>query len=469
MNPHATRAAELEEAFLAGAETNLNQARGRRLRGTGWTWTTRSQEDRIRTWLADHRPSDREILRSMPKNKTRILTGTQRSWLFRQRRTSVAMASVLSPIEHYLREDTRPPPVGLADLVAHVKDLVGEAEVPHLVGVCSPGGFTEEARAGGLELPNLTLVLIEPRRDGGWTVVGASPNATSADGRLFDPEATTQKLKRVREEIESRGVDLLTSGLRASAIGDRLGLPARLVMLAFEQAASAQPELKLSRQGDDMLLFRGAPAAMENDEMSMIDRLRQLFTGEGDEAGKINVLTERRAKLMERRDRIYADLSQLEKREAVLLKDGREASSSAVKRRTASQIKQLRDDMNRLNVTASMLGQQVEVISTHIHNLTLIQQGQTTRLPTQAQVAEDAVRAEELLEKLGGDAELAGSLSTGVSSTLTSDEELAILQELEAAPPGREAPKPPAPAPPVAEPEPAPEKKEPQRPEPEAG
>ena len=52
MNPHAKRAAAIEEAFLAGAEANLSQARGRRLAGSKWAWTTRSQDDRVRTLMA---------------------------------------------------------------------------------------------------------------------------------------------------------------------------------------------------------------------------------------------------------------------------------------------------------------------------------------------------------------------------------------------------------------------------------
>src|SRR5512138_3823033 len=67
--------------------------------------------------------------------------------------------------------DETPPPIGLATLVAHVKELAGDADVPHLIGVCSPSGFTDDVKRGGLELPKVTLVLIEPRDDGGWNVL----------------------------------------------------------------------------------------------------------------------------------------------------------------------------------------------------------------------------------------------------------------------------------------------------------
>ncbi len=440
MNPHATRAAEIEMAFLAGAETNLNHAKGTQLRGSRWSWRTRAQEDRIRELMASRRLYDRDLLRALPKNTARVLTGTLPRFFFGQRRSCVAIASVLSPVEEMLTDDGQPRPVGLARLMAHVKELVGDAAVPHTVGVCSPTGFTEDAKRGGIELPNVTLVLVEPRGDGGWTVLPASPNAAPAECKLFDPEAVANKIKRVRDEVGTLSADLLTGGLSASAIARRMDLPAKVVSAAFEQIVVSDSELKLSRQREDVLLYRGAPAGAEEDDMSMVDWVRQLFSREGNEARKINALSERRVKLVQRRDRLYADIGQLEGRESDLLKQGRDTTSPAVKRRVASQIKQLRDDMDRLNSTAKMLGQQVEVISTHIHNLTLIQQGQIAKLPPTEEITEDAVRAEEMLEQLGSDVQLTSSLSVGVSAALTTDEELAILKELDS--PAREEAKP---------------------------
>lgn len=434
MNPHATRAAEIEAAFLAGAESNLNQAREQRLRGSRWVWTTRTQEDRLRELMAANQQHDRDLLRAMPKNTARLLTASQTRWFVGRRTTAVAIATSLAPLEHLLTREDEPPPIGLAELVTHVKGLVGEATVPHLVGVCSPTGFTEDARSSGLELPNVTLVLVEPRADAGWKVTTVGPNARPGDGRLFDPEAVTAKIERVREEIRSRSADLLTGGLSARAIGERLGLPTSLVGRVFEGSISTDPELRVSRQGGDVLLYRGAAAEMEDDEMSMVDWIKQLFSGQGDEARKINALSERRARLVQRRDRLYDDITKLEQREGDLLKQGREAASATTKRRVATQIKQVRDDMERLGATARMLGQQVDVISTHIHNLTLIQQGQLAKLPSSEEITEDAVRAEEMLEQLNAEVDLAGSLSSGITGSAVSDEELDILKELEGGP-----------------------------------
>lgn len=470
MNPEITRAAEIEAAFLAGVETNLQQAKEDRFRGSKWTWTTRTEEDRVRELMQAQHHHDRDLLHAMPKNTARVLTAHQRRWLFWQKPSEVAIVSVLSPIEHLLDPSLGPPPpVGLAELVAHVKQLAGEANVPHLVGVCSPTGFTDDARQSGLDLPNVSLVLIEPRSDGGWTTVGCSRGVRPTDLRLFDPEAVTKKMERVRQEITVCGADLVTGGLSASLLAERLGLPVSLVARVFERMMATDRELRVSWQRGEAMLFRGAAVEAEDPEMSMVEWFRQLFGGEGEEARKINVLSERRARLAQRRDRLYDDIVKLEGRESELLKQGKEAASPTVKRRVATQIKQLRDEIDRLNTTAKMLGQQIDVISTHIHNLTLIQQGQGAKLPSTEEITQDAVRAEEMLEQLGADVDLATSLGTGVGDASITDEEMAILQELDGPAPTEPAPAPREAASPkreVIRPQPAP--KQPDRGEPQA-
>ncbi len=205
--------------------------------------------------------------------------------------------------------------------------------------------------------------------------------------------------------------------------------------------------------------------------MNVVDRIRQLFAKEGDEAQKINILAERRARLSERRDRIYGDVGKLENKEQELVRQGRQNKSTVARRRLAAQLAQLRKDITRQNTTANMLNQQMNVISTDIHNLTLIQQGNMAQLPDTEELTQNAVKAEEMLESLKVDAELVSSLETGLSDAITSAEELAILKEFdepETAPP---APEPAAPsAEPLAETEepPAEPEAEPGRPEPEA-
>ena len=165
--------------------------------------------------------------------------------------------------------------------------------------------------------------------------------------------------------------------------------------------------------------------------MSMVDKIRQLFSREGDEAQKINELSKRRAALSQRRNRMYDDIGQLEKREANLMEQGKANKSQVARRRIAAQVAQLRKDITRQNATTNMLNKQINILSTDIHNLTLIKQGDAASLPSTEELTENAVKAEEMLETLQADADLVGSLDTGISEMLTSDEEVAILKEFE--------------------------------------
>ncbi len=436
MKEERQRALQAETEFLTGVEANLEQAKGRDLIGTIWQTVRADASEQLRSLMVDRGLYDRDLFKELPQNRRVMLHGYERRWWGGKRRTGVAVASTLAPLEAYLADDgdaqAEPPAVGLDELVQHVRELVAHEKVPHLIGVCSPTGFAPEALDAGLDLPGVTLILVEPRADGGWKTHAGSSDATGRICRLFDPEATSRKFKRVRGQIDLHSADLLGSGISARTVAAELDLPPALVAQAFEQACRADSELRISRAGGEPVLFRGAPVSGQEDApMSMVDRIRQLFGAEGNEAKKINVLSERRVSLSQRRDRIYEDIAQLEKKENDLVEQGKATKSQVSRRRIAAQVAQLRKDIGRQNTTASMLNQQINIISTHIHNLTLTQQGEMAKLPEAEELTEVAVEAEEMIESLRADADLVDTLESGVADTMASDDELAILQEFE--------------------------------------
>ncbi len=433
MTLSAAKALQCETDFLSGVEANFEAAKGKLLRGSRWERARDDESDRLRALMAENRVYDRELLKSLPANRRVILRGFERRWLFGKRRTGVAVASVLTPLGHFAAgAEGDAPPIGLGELADHVRKLLTDRKVPHLIGICSPGGFTEEARDARLGLPNVTVVLIEPDEGGGWKIAGSGESSDPRVHRLFDPEGQSQKLDRVRAALESRSADLLTGGVSLSSVSREVSLPPVVVRAAFERVAAADPELRLTAKEGEVLLFRGAPAqAQEKKPMNVIDRIRQMFSGEGNETEKINLLAERRAMLAGRRDRIYEDIAKLEKREAELLEQGKATKSAVPRRRIAAQLAQMRKDIGRQNTTAGMLNQQINIISTDIHNLTLIQQGEMAKLPETEELTENAVKAEEMLETLKADSELVSSLEMGMEATLASEEELAILKEFD--------------------------------------
>lgn len=457
MNELAKHSKQVETEFLAGVELNLERAKGRLLKGTQWERTSHDENERVRALMAQRQKTDRKLLNELPQNRRVVLHGYERRFLFGRRRTVIAIATVLSPVEACLDDQPEQQPVDVNGLMEHVRKVIVDKSTHHIIGVCSPTGFTDDVKGSGLELPNATLVLIEPGEEGGWKTTGLGKRANEDLQAIFDPEAVGHKAQRVRREIRRRSAELLTGSLSARDLARDLGVPEDLAEMAFEMAAEEDPELKVTRKSGETLLFRGAAQTTTETGMNVVDRIRQLFSKEGDEARKINVLSESKAALAKRRDRLYEDITKLEKREAQLLEEGRQATSDVVKRRLAAQVNQLRKDIRRQNTTAAMLNQQLNIISTDIHNLTLIQQGEMAKLPETEELTENAVKAEEMLETLKVDADLVAALETGVSETVTSDEELEILKEFEAAPP----------EPSAAEPEPVGEEQPVEEPEPE--
>ena len=276
------------------------------------------------------------------------------------------------------------------------------------------------------------MVLVEPDGCGGWITTASDENIDPRLLKIFDAEGASQKVDRVRSVIDDYSAELITGGVSASTVANRSNLPMNIVKQGFEEVAKTDPELRLTKKDGEFLLFRGAPVQVqENRSMNVIDRIKQLFSKEGAEAEKINLLAERRAALSQRRDRIYDDIGKLEKQEAKLFDEGKAATSSVPKRRIAAQLNQMRKNIARQNATAAMLNKQIDVISTDIHNLTLIQQGQMAQLPETSELTENAVRAEEMLEELQADADMVGSLETGMEESLMSDDELAIMKEFD--------------------------------------
>lgn len=454
MNPDMQRAKELESAFLAGVQQNIKDA-GSKYTGKLTQLAEIDNGERVRAAMIDLRVHDRKLAAELPQGRGFVVRAFSRRLLLWKKLQSVTIASVLAPPEPLLKSDDPPPPVSLAQMTSHVRSLVTDLRAPHLVGICSPSGFEESVRRAPIDLPNVTLVLIEPTESGGWKVTCPGRSIDERLLKLFNPENVAQKLDRVRREVEERSTDLLTGGLSAASMAGRLGLPPRLVQQAFEQAAKGDPELRVSKRSGDWLLFRGAAlySGEEDGSMSLAQWIKNLFSREGNEARKINVLSERRAALSERLNRMYDDIGKLEKKESQLVDEGKATTSNVVKRRVAAQIAHMRKDIQRCNTSASLLSKQINIISTHIHNLQLAQTGSVAQLPTSEELTEAAVNAEEMLEELAASDELVSSLEVNMAQSAMSAEEAEILKELEGPTPSSAAEerKPPLSEPPVVE------------------
>jgi hypothetical protein len=361
--------------------------------------------------------------------------------------------------------------------------------VPTTTVLVSTGGFTLEAHELAERTADRTLVLAEPNDASGWSIHG--PPETKALNDLLDPEEDDEKRQRVRDLIAEHHVDLLGGGIVADKLAVKAKLPLQQVEGELKSYAKETPGLVAKRLDGRVVLYREgttpiAPLGVKgsstkavksgDSDMPMIERIKALFSRKGETEKKIAFLSERRAVLSMQRDRGYEEISALEEKDNELREQFKTARAPLTKRRVTTQMVQLRKDIERRQQMLAVLNQQVNVVSTHLHNLELTQQGEVADLPDSEEIATDAAAAEEMLAKLQADNELADSVGAGVGGSVAtagmSDEEQALYAELEAenepeAKPVSKTEAPIAESPAPATPQPA--ARQPRRAEPEAG
>ncbi|MFI5381526.1 MAG: hypothetical protein ACHRHE_19690 [Tepidisphaerales bacterium] len=395
----------------------------------------------------DVMPSDREVdLKRMMMQKGihdyavqgRMPLGREVSVTLRKRRFFVFWSIVgdmkvvcISPWQDLL-EGHEPRPADVSDVKAVLERLHKFHGVPQTVVLVSTSGFTESARDLAEQRGQQIAILAEPAASGGWRVKGPAGEEDLLG--LIDPEEDDQKRQRVREQIDKAKVELLSGGVSAEKIAQRTDLPLRMVE---DEVKSYAKEHGLSARKLDgaLLLFRegsglGSPARNGGSDMPFIERLKSLFSMKGETEKKITLLSERRAALSRQRDQSFEEMAALETQETQLKDEFKNTTSNLTKKRLTSQLLQLRKDLERRQQVLGMLNQQINVVSTHLHNLELVQQGSSAKLPDSEELAEDAAKAEEVMAELQASYEVAGSVAAAGPSGM-SEEEQALFEELE--------------------------------------
>jgi len=377
---------------------------------------------------------DRELQNRMPVGQTLDVNLSQKRFWFLKALVGRVRVVCVSPTRALLRGD-EPQAMTPTEVNKLLSQLPPTPQgVPTTVALLSTSGFTLEAHELAERRADRTVLLIEQNSGGGWTVTG--PVETKALSDLFDPENEEEKRSRVRDLIEENKGELLGGGIAADRICAKTHLPAGVVEGELKNYAKNTPGLVAKRLDGRIVLFREgtmpppAAASAGGSVMPLIDRVKSLFNRKGESEKKIAFLSESRALLSQQRDRAYDELGTLEQQESQLKDQFKNAGSDLGKRRITSQLLQLRKDMERRQQRVTMLNQQVNVVSTHLHNLELVQQGQVAHLPNPEAMADDAVKAEEMLATLQANLEMADSVgSVGLSGM--SDEEKALMEELE--------------------------------------
>ncbi len=438
------------QRLLSDDRLRLDTTRGRRVITSLRSAVTQADHsvDLKRLMTELNRP-DRDLQNQMPIGQTLDVALSQRKFLLFNSVVGRLKVICVSPSRALICGQS-PQPLGTADVQKILSEIPPSlGGVPSTVVLMSTGGFTLEAHELADRRADRTVILAEPNQSGGWAVYGPVETKSLVD--LFDPEAEEAKRTRIRVEIEAGKMELSGSGVAGDKIAAKTRLPLQLVESELKSFARSNPGLAARRLDGRLILFReGNVPANQRSQSPLIEKLKTIFSRKGENEKKIAFLSERRAALSQQRDRSYEELAALEKQDVDLRGQFQVAPGELTKRRITGQLLQLRKDISRRQQLLSVLNQQADVVATHLHNLELVQQGQTARLPDGEEMAEDAAKAEEMLAELQADSELASSMSA-VATTSVSQEEQALYDELQnQTSAAAESVKPPAP--PIASP-----------------
>ncbi len=423
------------ERLLNDDRLRIDTLQGRRPVTAFTTRVERTDEGvELKRLMSEMGKFDRDLQGKMPIGETLDVALTRRRFLIFSQWVGRLRVVCTSPTRTLLQGET-PQPMDTPALQKLISAQPTSSGVPTTLLILSTAGFTREAHELAERRAERTVVLAEPNGAGGWTMTG--PVETKALADLFDPEEEEQKRRRVREQVEAQKLDLSAAGVSADKLAAKTELPVQLVEAELKSYAKANPGLVAKRLDGRVVLFREGSAAAAvaavasgGFAMPLIDRITTLFARKGETEKKIAFLSERRTALAQQRERAYEEMSGLETQEGALKRQFQEATASITKRRVTSQLLQLRKDLERRQQLLSVLNQQIDVVSTHLHNLELVQQGNTAKLPDAEEMTADAVKAEEMLAELEAQGELASSVGHGATSGLTAEEQ-ALYEELE--------------------------------------
>src|SRR5258706_909655 len=389
--------------------------------------------EKVKRLMLEMGIADRELQSQMPVGERITVTLRQRNFWRIKKQVGRMQILCLSPTRSLLAGET-PQPLDVADVNRTLGDLskFGGPEVPVTVVLMSTSGFTQEEHALAARTANRTLLMAEPNDAGGWSVSGPSQLRDLTE--LFDPELQDSKRRRVEEFLEENKFELTSGGVATDKIAAKTQLPLQIVESAVRSYAKENPGFVAKRIEGRLMLYREGSAATSDpggSNMPFWETIRGIFKREESTERKIARLAAERAGLTHQRERAYDEIASVEKREAEITKTFATATVLA-QRRIATEISQLRKDIERRQQSLSAIDKKINVVNTGIHTLELKQQVDPDKLKTLENIASSAEDAEEVevgmaaLQQLDEEA----NATTGVGTSEVPDDVQAILDEL---------------------------------------
>jgi len=389
--------------------------------------------DHVRATLSRLERFDRGLLEELPGTRAMQLRFQKR--VFGPINTTVARlrAQTLAPIEAILAGGAAGPVTREQVLDALARyDLLPQKDRPTAVVYASATGFTSEAQALVESRHPYSLVLMGGRPDGGWDVCMPEAVKKLAWAQLFDLESQDERLKRLLSHLDKKANALESRGLPVAELADELGLPREQVEGLIRQACRQDGRL-LTVVTDGTMCVCRSPLADEGNKMSLWSRIRKLLRMKPTVAEQVRDLTTQRVGLEQQRHELDGRLEELEREERETVERGAAAKTDVERKQLAGKLVRTRRELRRLRAQADVFTQQLDILGTHIHHLTLAEQGKRIELPKAEELTKEAAEAEQVMTELSANADLAASIEVGAQSPLMQEEEAAIMEEFKQA------------------------------------
>lgn len=336
----------------------------------------------------------------------------------------------ITPVEALLH-DRSAGPAGREDVLDALAqyEVLPRRERPSGVVLASATGFTPEAKALIERNTPPTLILIGGREDGGWDITLPKVLQKTPWAKWFELETQDERVQRVLYHLSKESEALETRGISVVELAEKLGLPRADVERLVHSACRTDGRLMTVVQNGVVHVCRTPFADQKGTTMGWWSRVRRLLRLKPSAAEHVREMTGQRVKLESERHELEQRVEALEQRERDYLSQGAAAPSDAEKKQVARKLVQLRRDLNMVRSQSQVLAQQIDIIGTQIHNLTLAEKGRRAELPKAEDLTATAAQAEQVVAELSANAELARGIAVNTTTPMMEEEEDAIFAE----------------------------------------
>ena len=386
--------------------------------------------DSVRAELSRLEIYDRDALEQLAGTRSLQLLFKKRLFGGLLRKTiSRVRARVVAPVEPLLNNQ-RPGPVGreqVLDALARYA-VLPKKDQPTGVILASATGFTAEAQAIAEASGTPTVILMGGREDGGWDAAMPPAVASGPWATLFELESQDERLRRLMHHLNQNANLVDSRGFSMAALSEKLGLSMAETEQLVRHACRSEPRLMTVVHEGKTHICR-TPLAEEGNTMSIWSRIRRLLRLKPTTAERVRELTAQRVQIEQQRFELDQKVNVLEADELQLIQQGAAAASDAERKQVAGKLMRSRRELRRQRAQTQLYTQQIDIVGTHIHHLTLAERGKRLDLPKAEDLTREAAQAEQVISEVAANADLAASIEVTGETPMMAEEEAAIFEE----------------------------------------